>query len=401
MKRILFVDDEPMILQALQRMLRPMRGEWEMVFAEGGPAALEALAARPFDVVVTDMRMPGMDGAELLRAVRDRHPSTVRLVLSGHADRDLVTRCVGVAHQYIAKPCDAEQLKALVRNACLIGGDLVTDRVKEVLGSVDRLPTVPELYRRLEAALADPDSSSQALGAIIEQDMAMTAKVLKIVNSAFFGLRRSVASAREAVTLLGVDTLKTLVLGQAIFSKASALPTRHLCLEDLWRHALVTAGAARAIARMEGLGPQPAEEAFVGGLLGKVGILVLAGQFPEAYDRAIETLLAEHLLLTTVEREEFAVSHAEVGAYLLGLWGLPAPILRIVSQHHIRPPAGEARFGPERAVQAADILAGELGGSPVFRSGRFDPVDLIGRDCAGRVPAWREAVGRLQAAPPS
>jgi HD-like signal output (HDOD) protein len=399
MKRILFVDDEPMILQALQRMLRPLRGEWEMTFAEGGGPALAALAERPYDVVVTDMRMPGMDGAELLGLVRERHPSTVRLVLSGHADQDLVSRCVGVAHQYIAKPCDADQLKAMVQNACLIGGDLVTDQVKEILGSVDRLPTVPAVYRMMETALADPDTGSEALGAIIEQDMAMTAKVLKIVNSAFFGLRRSIASPREAVTFLGVDTLKSLVLAQAIFAQADALPTRHLCLEDLWRHTLATAGAARAIAQLEGLPPRQVEEAFVGGILEDVGILVLAGQFPEAYDRAIGTLLAENLLLTTVEQDEFAVTHAEVGAYLLGLWGLPAPILKIVSEHHNPPPAGHPAFGPERAVHAADLLVGEQGGHPVFRPGRFDPGALIGLAFAGRVPAWREAVRHLQAVP--
>ena len=129
-KRILFVDDEPMILQGLQRMLRPLRDEWDMVFVDGGEKALAAMAESTFDVVVTDMRMPVMNGAQLLTEIRKRHPSTVRLILSGHADKDLVSQCLGVAHQYISKPCDPEQLKTTIRSACLLGGNRITDAVK-------------------------------------------------------------------------------------------------------------------------------------------------------------------------------------------------------------------------------------------------------------------------------
>ena len=98
MRRVLFVDDEPKILEGLQRMLRSMRHEWEMEFALGGPSAMEALNSRPFDVVVTDMRMPGMDGAMLLSQVRGLHPQIVRIVLSGHSDQELVLSSVGPAH---------------------------------------------------------------------------------------------------------------------------------------------------------------------------------------------------------------------------------------------------------------------------------------------------------------
>ena len=227
-KRILFVDDEPMILQGLQRMLRPMREQWEMTFVEGGENALAAMAGTAFDVIVTDMRMPVMNGAQLLKEVRDRYPRTVRLILSGHADKELVTQCLGVAHQYISKPCDPEQLKTMIRNACLIGGDLVTDQVKEILGSIDRLPTVPAVFQELEQALADPDVDARRLGQIIEQDPGMTAKILKIVNSAFFALRRSISSPFEAVTYLGIDTIKGLVLVNSIFERAEPLGTRHL-----------------------------------------------------------------------------------------------------------------------------------------------------------------------------
>jgi HD-like signal output (HDOD) protein/ActR/RegA family two-component response regulator len=391
-KRILFVDDEPMVLQGLQRMLRPMREEWDMVFVEGGEKALATMAVQPFDVVVTDMRMPVMNGAQLLAAVRDRYPKTVRLVLSGHADGDLISQCLGVAHQYISKPCEPEQLRSMIRNASLIGGDRVTDKVKGILGTIDQLPSMPAVFRQLEQALADPDSSTQRLGDIIQQDMGMTAKILKIVNSAFFGLRRTIASPHEAVAYLGVETIKALVLVNSIFERAEPLKTRHLNMEDLWRHSLACANGARAITLAEGGSRQDAEQVFVGGILEDVGILVLAANFPEAYDRASEILLAEHVLLTTVEQEEFAVTHAEVGAYLLGLWGLPAHILRTVSLHHSPHLMLEPGFSPEVAVYAADILVGEQGGAALFRTGRFDMITLGRLGLADRLEVWRHVV---------
>jgi HD-like signal output (HDOD) protein len=391
-KRILFVDDEPMILQGLQRMLRPMRDEWDMVFVDGGEKALAVMAASRFDVVVTDMRMPVMNGAQLLAEIRNRHPMTVRLILSGHADSDLVAQCLGVAHQYISKPCDPEQLKTTIRSACLLGGNRITDAVKAVLGSTDRLPSAPEVYRRLEAALADADASAQNLGGIIEQDMGMTAKLLKIVNSAFFGLRRSISSPQEAVTYLGIDTVKALVLVNSIFERAEPLGTRLISLEDLWQHSLAVATGARAIARVQGASRQQAEDVFVGGVLEDVGILVLAGHFPEAYDRAAGIALEEALLLSTVEQEEFAVTHAEVGAYLLGLWGIPDAVVRIVSLHHSPHQLSEPGYAPEVAVYAADILAGEQGGNPLFRTGRFDMPTLTRLGLADRLEPWRKAV---------
>jgi len=394
-KKILFVDDEPMILQGLQRMLRSMRDEWDMTFVEGGEKALDAMAACPFDVVITDMRMPVMNGAQLLMEVRRRYPMTVRLILSGHADRDLVAQCLGVAHQYISKPCDPEQLKAMIQNACLIGDDRVTGTVKALLGSIDRLPCMPEIFRDLEAALADPETSSQRVGEIIQQDMGMTAKLLKIVNSAFFGLRRTISSPFEAVTYLGIDTVKALVLVNSIFERAEPITTRHLRLDDLWRHSLACANAAKAIALAQGLGRQQADDIFVGGVLEDVGILVLAANFPEAYDRAAGVLLAENLLLSTVEQEEFAVTHAEVGAYLLGLWGIPAPVLQIVSLHHSPQRIKEPGFSPALAVYAADILVGEQGGNPLFRTGRFDLTSLARLGLADRIEPWRQAVQQL------
>ena len=217
-KRIIFVDDEPLVLQGLQRMLRSMRDEWEMEFMDGGAKALERMAQAHFDVVVSDMLMPGMNGAALLAEVMQRHPHTVRIILSGHADKDLILKCVGSTHQYLSKPCDADVLKATVRRASAVDSGLKDETLRKLVGSMDRLPSIPTLYTEIVEALRDPEVSVETIGEIVGKDPGMTAKILKLVNSAFFGLRRQVASPAEAANYLGLDTIRSLVLSINAFS---------------------------------------------------------------------------------------------------------------------------------------------------------------------------------------
>ena len=391
-QQILFVDDEPMVLQGLQRLLRPFRNEWDMAFVASGQEALATLAGRPIDIIISDMRMPGMNGAELLKEVMGRYPAMVRIVLSGHADKDLVTQCVGVAHQYISKPCEAEQLKAMISNACILSGRLVDEGVRKVIGGIDRLPSVPELYLELKAALKDEDTDARALGAIIKRDIGMTAKILKLVNSSFFGLRRVLSDAEEAVTYLGIDTIKTLVLSDSIFEQSKPFQTRFFNLSDLWHHSMTVAAGAKAIAQAEGLAQADREEAFVGGILHDVGVLILASNFPDTYDKAVELVIKEKVVIPTAEQELFGVTHAEVGAYLLGLWGLPAPILTIVGLHHRVHLQDESSVTSLIAVHAADVLCGIQERHPLFETGRLDEAALERAGLWDRREAWAALV---------
>ncbi|MBI1752590.1 MAG: HDOD domain-containing protein [Acidobacteria bacterium] len=393
-QQILFVDDEPMLLQGLQRMLRPYRSEWDMAFVDGGEQALAKLAEHTFDVIVTDMRMPGMNGADLLKEVMRRHPAMVRIVLSGHADESLVSQCVGVAHQYISKPCDPEQLKALIQNACVLSGALVDEEVRKVIGAIDRLPSVPSLYLELKAALSMEDVDAHELGSIIGKDIGMTAKILKLVNSSFFGLRRVVSSPHEAVTYLGIDTIKTLVLTNGIFEQSKPFKTRLLTLPDLWHHSMTVAAGAKTIAQAEGLDLAHMEEAFVGGVLHDVGVLILASNFPDLYDQVAGLVVSERISLSTAEKELFGVTHAEVGAYLMGLWGLPAPILNIVSLHHRARVQDEGRMTPLISVHAADVICGGHEQDSVFGTGRLDQMALERAGVWERRDVWAGLVAQ-------
>src|SRR5208337_2001432 len=241
MRRVLFVDDEPRILEGLRRMLRPQRHEWEMAFAPGGEAALALMEASPFDVIVSDMRMAGMDGATLLCRVRELYPQMVRIVLSGHTELSTALRVVPVAHQFLAKPCDAEMLRVAIERACHLKALLHDDSIRRTVGALCELPSLPRTYHALTLALADPDTSIQRIAGIVELDVGISTKVLQLVNSAFFGIARSITNIQNAVSYLGISTLKSLVLSVEVFRVFT--PKRHLegfSLEDLQRHARLT-----------------------------------------------------------------------------------------------------------------------------------------------------------------
>src|SRR5579862_2782921 len=287
-KRILFVEDESLVLQGLQRMLRPMRAEWEMVFVESGDKALELMEQALFDVVVSDMRMPGMNGAELLAEVLKRFPKTVRLVLSGHADRDLVLKCSGSTHQYLSKPCEPEELKSAITRAGDLEQSLRDQNLRQLISRMDRLPSMPSLYVEIVEKLQDPQIGLEEIGGIVAKDLAMTAKILKLVNSAFFGLGRQISSPVEAVSYLGVDTIKSLVLSIHAFSQFADSKFKDFSIDALWVHSQQTAGLAKEIIRLEQGEPKVMDESFVAGLLHDTGKLVLASNFPAEYDQVLQ-----------------------------------------------------------------------------------------------------------------
>jgi DNA-binding NarL/FixJ family response regulator len=199
MKRVLFVDDDPLILSGLRRMLRDQRQEWEMCFACSGEDALRMLAEIPCDVVVSDMRMPQMDGAELLSRVRSMFPDTVRIVLSGQSDKEAILKCVGPAHQFLSKPCVPERLRETIQRACAVKGVLKSTELRTLVSQIDNLPSIPKVYERLISELRGPDVSIEDVANLIAADVGMTAKILQLVNSSFFGLPQRVTNLSHAV----------------------------------------------------------------------------------------------------------------------------------------------------------------------------------------------------------
>jgi HD-like signal output (HDOD) protein/CheY-like chemotaxis protein len=384
MIRIVFVDDEPNVIHAMRRAMHCMRNEWDMDFVSSGPEALQCLASNPADVIVTDMRMPGMDGWQLLAEVKRLYPQTVRLVLSGYAEPGAIMRLVGTAHQYIAKPGESEILKNAIAQTNLMRRLLTSDEIALMVGNVGTLPSYPKAFQEISSCLKQPSGTVTEVARIISRDVAMTANIMKLVNSAFFGARRHVTSVDRAVAFLGLDTLTALVLGHGLFQSGGSNAT-----EALWLHSLRTASAARAIALHERLPAPRVDEAFLTGMLHDVGRVVFATRMSET-GGAVLSSSANTMM--QVDKH-----HAEVGAYLLGLWGFPSHIVAAVALHHTPSQRADAGLDLTAIVHVADRLAHrELGGNLEAGESGIEPGLLEPLGLADHLPQWSRAVDLLK-----
>ena len=398
MRRVLFVDDEPRILEGLRRMLRPQRQEWEMAFAPGGEAGLAMMEATPFDVIVSDLRMPGMDGAALLSRVREVYPQVVRIVLSGHTELATALRVAPVAHQFLAKPCDAAMLRVAIERACHLKALLSDDSIRRTVTALGDLPSVPRTYEALTQSLADPDVSLHKVARIIEQDVGVSAKVLQLVNSAFFGIAHSMSNIQSAVSYLGINTLRNLVLSVEIFRVFK--PDRELpgfSLESLQRHAQLVAHIAARLA----LPGHLADVAVVAGMLHDVGKLILAWKLSERFEKRLDEALVAGCPLNKVEEREDGFSHAEIGAYLLGLWGLPYSVVEGVALHHGPNRVPHQNFDAVSGVYVANLLAHEIESSSGASGVAYDlenyKDELAALGVDGMLPEWRKMAAEVPA----
>ena len=378
MKRILFVDDESNVLDGIRRMLRADRARWDMHFAVGGEAALRACEAGAFDVVVSDMRMPGMDGATLLGHIRDRYPSTARLILSGSAEMGLATRAVSLAHSYLAKPCDASEFQSAIARVCAQQDMLCTPELRRIVGTVGELPSLSATYIHLRQAVSDPSTSIRQVACIIQQDVAMSAKVLQLSNNAFFGVAQRVTSLSSAVSYLGMETIKNLALASEafrVFVPGSHVP-RSVC-ESMQLHALRTS----AIVGTLPLDRKTRDIASMAALLHDIGRLFLASSMPNEFCSVLARSSERGCKPFEAEEELLGTSHAEIGAYLLALWGLPNLAVEAIAHHHHPTRIPHSGLDCAVAVYVANLLAHEIDDHPEGSAGL--EIEESDRACLG------------------
>lgn len=376
---VMFVDDEPMVIEGLGRMLRPCRKRWDMTFAEGGEAALAVLRDRPCDVVVTDYRMPGMDGAALLERVRTDYPGTARVILSGQTNEDNLLRVMVLAHEMLTKPAAPEELIATIER-------LLDVRPQTAVAFVESLPSPPQTLLEILPALDAPDVSAESVAAVIERDQAVTAKVLHLVNSSAYTAGRKISDVGQAVALLGLHTVRGLVLMHdlvRVFDAGGVLPADWI--GALTRHAIETS----RLARLFGAGADWQSHAFTAGLLHEAGQLVLASARPADFRRALDGWNTGDVTLASQENEIFEVSHIQVGTSLLGRWGLPSDVIEAVEGHADQVPPG-AVTGPAAAVALAHrVVEAQLGAACGPCAGTGVDEDALDRDTRDAISRWR------------
>lgn len=397
-KRALFVDDEPKVLRGLRRMLSVMRNEWEMTFANSGEEALSIMENQNFDVIISDMRMPGMSGVQLLNEVRNRHPQTVRLALSGQSSKESVLSSVGPIHQYLPKPCDLETIQFTLSRLWALKNLLSVPRLQALLAQLERLPSLPGLYNDLMREIRSPHGSLKGVARIVGDDLGMSAKVLQLVNSAFFGSPRHVSDPSQAVTALGMDIIKALAISVCVFSPFEERAVEHLRMEPLWQHSLSTGALAKKIADDLGLDEKTADQAFISGLLHDVGKLVYAALLPEEYHAALERVRNEAIGVAEAEQDVMGATHAEMGAYLLGLWGFADPIMKSVAFHHCPQACPDTQIAPLTAVHVANVLVSEYHPTEAVHShAQIDTAYLAGLGLTSHLERWHQLCETPQA----
>jgi HD-like signal output (HDOD) protein/CheY-like chemotaxis protein len=388
-KRIIFVDDEQSLLDGLRRSLRQQRDVWDMSFTTSGQEALKMMETEPYDALITDMRMPGMSGVELLSIVATRYPQMVRIILSGQSSQDLTLKSVMLAHQYLSKPSDKGQLESALQRAFNLQETLGNESLRSLVTGIRTLPVLPAVYTEITQQLSNENTSLRTIGTTIGKDPAMTAKILQLVNSAFFGLGRHVADPAEAATLLGLETIRNLVLSVGIFSqfKADTHKIPGFSLAALWDHCNWVGMYARLIAIAEDAEPMLQEECLLSGLLHDLGVLVLIANLPREYAEASKIAIQQKIPLHEAERERFGATHAELGAYLLSLWGFSDPVVEAIAFHHTPSLAPPHPFSPLTAVHVANALASHV------TPGESDTIDLeyLQRiDLRGHLATWEQ-----------
>lgn len=382
---ILFVDDEPLVLESIREISHLFDSDWQIKYASSGRETLSLLKKDPVDIVVVDMHMPDYDGLRLLAYIRDHYPFITRIAMSGFASYETAMQAANTSHQFLHKPIEADRLANILKRSITLKRHLSDAKLQALVAQLGTLPSLPDLYSQLIQEINSPDASIKKVGEIISHDMAMASKILQLINSAFFGLPRRVSSTSQAVNLLGLQVIKALVLTIQIFKKFNGNQKTEHFINLLFDHSFNTARLARAIATEEKCEQRIVDDTFLAGLVHDVGKLVLQSNMPRQYRSIMEHAVSKGRPAYLKEEDELDSSHAEIGAHLLGLWGLPMGVVEAVALSHKPGQCPCNHFTPLTAVHAADAIMHqvrpipELAGETEVHSDYLDSLGLPDR----------------------
>ena len=331
--RILLVDDEEQVLKGVSRIISCEEDEWEVETALSGEAALKVLEEEEYEVIVTDMRMPGMDGAQLLGEIGDKYPRMLRVILSGQSDRETVLTAVKPMHQFLSKPCDSEKLFEVIKRAEIFQQTIGSADVLAAISRADCLPSFPEIVNEINAEVDSDNSTSGSLAKIVSKDPILTARLLQLSNSAIFALSHPVTDIDRAISMVGLSTTRSLAMSQAVYSENES-NDRILSAQSLLDHGLRVAVIGNQLAKLEKASTDDGNAVFAAGLLHDVGKLILLNAFPDRYEKVLVAAKSADCPLEELEMEEFQATHQGIGGYLFALWGLPSDVTEAVVSHH-------------------------------------------------------------------
>lgn len=358
-KRLMLLIDDSKELEDIRLAFKGMEGLWETHYGNSATNALAWLAAQPADAIVATKQEQGDCGLSFLNQIARSSPNTLRFMIADSNDRELLLACNAQSHQYLIRPCPPSVLIRSLRRALTLDSVLANSRVKEFVSHSRALPALPSLYFSVLKHLESPTSTVQDVAREVVKDIAMTSKLLQLVNAAFLGLRQKVTSASDAISILGIETLKSLVLSIHVFDYYEKFSSTGFSPERLWSHSLAVANASRQLTLLETHDKRMADEAFTAGLLHDVGKLIFMANATVDYRRAIDEASRQGRDLSEVETEIFGAAHSQAGAYLVGIWAMPLVIQEAVGLHHSPELGFSKEFSPLTAVHVANALQHE------------------------------------------
>lgn len=391
-KHILFVDDDAEFLQMLKESLRVAEPTWVGTFAASAHEALEHLQHTQFDSIVSDHGMADLDGITFLEKVQEIQPRAMRFIVSGELHRDDVIRLALPAHQCFTKPLDLDLLRRTIRKVTALRDLLSNDVLKRLVTQCSLLPTIPSLYLELTDELKSPHFTLERVEAIISKDPAIVAKILQLVNSSFFGLSRRIESIGEAISFIGVQIIKALVLTVPVFARFEGVRVKDYSPTAIWEHCWRTAVLARCIAKEEDQPRTVCEEAFLAGLLHDLGKMILVANLSSLCRECTALTHRSHIPMHQAEREILGSTHGMIAAYLLGLWGIPDSIVEAVGFHDEPMEAPSTDFNVLSAVHVANALDHACSeGKPNDFKNYLDLEYVMALGLPARLDAWKTA----------
>ena len=355
---VLIVDEDPALTRAFKRALR--EEPYALVLASDGNEALSFVDSVPLDLVITDIRMTGINGYEFLSEVKRRQPGMVRVVFSGYADRQSMVKVVaeGIAGAYLIKPCPMEVLKSHIRRFLDLGSRL--NRYRETWG--DRNPEIRDIplqagtYNRLMAMIRK-NGSMEELARFLGRDPALAGGILATANSAFYGNR--IGSIKEALLIMGLNTVRNIVITVELFTLFSGTKEEKEELLRLKKHAELSGAVFNGL-YAELAGKKVPDEISCCGLLHDIGAIVMLAKMPDQYHAARKRMESGGLRdICRLEKEECGLDHQELGALVLDLFNMPYPVIECAMHHHDPVSAPESEHFICGLVHVAAVFARE------------------------------------------
>lgn len=391
-KNILFVDDDENIISGIRRQLRPYRETWQLFFAENGNQALRIMQQNPVDLVISDMLMPEMRGDELFKKISQLYPGVIRVLLSGYADEETMQCALEVAHQHLIKPCNADTLREAITQIFDVQACVKNPRIIESMGDPNQLPSLPKIYRELTAALADERTTVNDLAGIFALDMVLSAKLLQLVNSAYFGLHRVVSNLGDAISMIGIKKLNSLVLSVHLKTAFPVTdPNMERYMQYLWADAVRVAELAKLISISEHQQQDRPDQAYLGGLLHNMGLLVFLSRGGDQLNTLMEQVKNTDIPVSDLETRIFGFNRSEAAAYILSLWKIPP---RIIESILLQNTPSQASYDGVSALTAVHVAACLLKPAVMRECDRLFDITLDSRylqriDKLERLPDWQ------------